>query len=157
MSVVVNGTNVVSEQQQRFYAAKNDHWTLQLLLFAAHVVAHDQLFGFPLGTSVHLEYPDKTVQKYPLNAQAETEIVSLPRGQYKISVNTNMGISPLSPLAMSRNQLVDLPVLSYFDMAAAVLLALLVGPGILLIGQPGLRAVIRSGRILRPRVWLEHF
>lgn len=157
MSLIVNGTNVVSEQQQRFYVKENDHWVLQLLLFAAHVKSHDQLFGFPMGSSITLEYPDKLVQTIPLDEQSQTRILSLPRGQYKIGVKTNMGISPVSNLTMSRNQEVDLPVLSYFDIAFFILIGVILGPGILLIGQPGLRRAIRTGAILRPRRWLEAF
>lgn len=157
MSLVVNGTNVVSEQQQRFYVKPNDHWTLQLLLFAANVKAHDQLFGFPLGTAILLQYPDNLVQTIPLDSQAQTRILSLPRGQYKIGVKTNMGLSPTSNLTMSRNQEVDLPVMSWWDILTFVLIAVVLGPGVLLIGQPGLRKAIRTGDILRPRRWLETF
>ncbi len=157
MSVTVHGTNVVSAQQQRFYVHPRDVWQLQLLLYAANFHSHDMFFGFPLGSSIKLEYPDGTKVQSPMGANASTAVRSLPRGDYKVSVNTGFGFSPTSSLAMSRNQNVELPIVSYLDIFVVLLIGLLIGPGVLFIGQPGLRRAIRTGTIwhaLRnPREW----
>ncbi len=157
MSVTVHGTNVVSAQQQRFYVHPRDVWQLQLLLYAANFHSHDMLFGFPLGSSIKLEYPDGTIVRSAMNPGAFTSVRSLPRGDYKVSVTTWFGFSPVSSLAMSRNQNVELPIVSYLDILAVVLIALLIGPGVLYVGQPGLRRALRDGtlwRMLRnPREW----
>ncbi len=157
MSVTVHGTNVVSAQQQRFYVHPHDVWQLKLLLYAANFHSHDMLFGFPLGSSIKLVYPDATLTLSPMDTNALTTIRSLPRGDYTVSVNTWFGFSPVSSLAMSRNQNVDLPVVSYLDILVLVLAMLLLGPGVLLLGQPALRRALRDGslwRILKsPREW----
>ncbi len=157
MSVTVHGTNVVSAQQQRFYVHPGDVWQLQLLLYAANFHSHDMLFGFPLGSGIKVEYPDGTIVQSRMDSSASTEVRSLPRGDYRISVSTWFGISPVSPLAMSRNQDVDLPIVSYLDLFTLLLLAVLIGPGVLYVGQPGLRRAIRNGTIWRslrnPREW----
>ncbi len=150
MSVTVHGTNVVSAQQQRFLVQPQENtWQVQLLLYAANFHSHDMLFGFPLGSSVKLEYPDGTKVISPMDGSATTQIRSLPRGDYKVSVNTWFGISPVSSLAMSRNQDVELPIVSYLDILTLVLVAVLIGPGVLLLGQPGLRRALRDGSLWR--------
>ncbi len=153
LSVIVNGTNVVSAQQQRFYVRPNDVWTIQLLLFGAGLQAHDLMFGFPLGSSVRLEYPDHSQGDIPLDKNGEGHVYSLPRGAYKVSVNTHLGIAPVSSLTMSRDQVVDLKVISYLDILTVLLVGLALGPGLLLIGQPRLRQSIWSGAFLK---YLRH-
>jgi hypothetical protein len=147
MDVQLNGTNVVSAMQQRFYVQPNDTWQIQLLLFTAHFSSRDTVFGFPLGQSLRLEYPDRSVENVPLDSKGEATVVSLPRGLYKVNVQQVPGISPQAPLAMSRDQEVVLQVISYLDIAAGVLVMLLFGPGLLLIGRPALRTAIWN---LRP-------
>ncbi len=147
LSVIVNGTNVVSEQQQRFTAAPNDTWSIQLLLFSANLKAHDMMFGFPLGSSVRLVYPDGMKEDISLNGKGEGQVFSLPRGAYKVSVNTNLGIAPASSLTMSRDQEVDLKVISYLDILAVLMVGFVLGPGLLLIGQPKLREFVLSGAV----------
>jgi hypothetical protein len=148
LSVIVNGTNVVSEQQQRFTAEPKDTWTIQLLLFSANLKSHDMMFGFPLGSSARLVYPDGMKENIPLNAKGEGQVFSLPRGAYKVGVNTNLGIAPVSSLTMSRDQEVDLKVVSYLDILAVLLVGLVLGPGLLFIGQPKLREFVLSGALL---------
>ncbi len=147
LSVIVNGTNVVSEQQQRFYVHPNDNWTIQLLLFSANLKSHDMMFGFPLGSSVKLEYPDRMTENIRLDGKGEGVVHSLPRGAYKVSVNTNFGIAPVSSLTMSRDQDVDLKVISYLDLLTVLLVGLALGPGLLYLGQPKLREAMRFGTV----------
>jgi hypothetical protein len=148
LSVIVNGTNVVSEQQQRFTAEPKDTWTIQLLLFSANLKSHDMMFGFPLGSGAKLVYPDGMKENIPLNAKGEGQVFSLPRGAYKVGVNTNLGIAPVSSLTMSRDQEVDLKVVSYLDILAVLLVGFVLGPGLLFVGQPKLRQFVLSGALL---------
>src|SRR5215211_211503 len=64
MSIVIDGANVVSQAQQRFYVHENDQWTIQVLLYSAHFSARDALFGFPIGTGIDMEFPDGDAQSY---------------------------------------------------------------------------------------------
>jgi hypothetical protein len=158
-SLIVNGTNVISEQQQRFYVRPDEQWKLQLLLFSANFRAHDTLFGFPLGSGIEIRYPDGFQQHLDLGADGQVTIRSLPRGNYQVAAKTTWGLAPVSSLAMSRNQQVDLPIVSYLDIFAIVLLGLLLGPGLLYAGQPKFRRAIHDGTIWpwvrKPRLTAE--
>jgi hypothetical protein len=58
-SVLVEGSNVVSQAQQRFYVNREDDWQIKLLLYSVRVMARDAVFGSPLGTAVRVVYPGK--------------------------------------------------------------------------------------------------
>lgn len=145
MGVTINGTNVVSQMQQRFYVHPNDIWQIQLLLFTAHFESRDMIFGFPIGSSLRLQFPDNSVQIIPLDSHGQANVVSLARGLYKVNVQTVPGISPQAPLQMSRDQDVVLLIISYLDIGLGLLTALFLGPGLLLIGQPRLRRWLWNG------------
>ncbi len=69
---------------------------LRLLLFSARFVVRDALLGFPIGSAVRLEYPSGQVQRHGLTQGADLTIRSLPRGDYRVSVDA-LGISSSRP------------------------------------------------------------
>ena len=69
---------------------------LRLLLFAARVTVRDALLGFPIGSAVRLEYPNGREQSDALGPGAELTMRSLPRGDYRISVEA-LGVSSSAP------------------------------------------------------------
>ncbi len=101
-SVLVDGSNVVNQSQQRFHAQANDEWPIQLLLYTAQFQSRDALFKFPLGSGIHIEHPDGRVEQVPFGPNAELSIRSLVRGIYRVKVSGAPGISPISPIALSR-------------------------------------------------------
>jgi phospholipase C len=120
--VLVAGANVVHRGQQRFFPAASPKMQLRLLLFAVRVTVRDALLGFPIGSSVHLKYPNGGEQREALGPGADLTLTSLPRGDYRVSVEA-LGISSSRPIALSRDQEVNLLVISWLDVAV-VLLAL---------------------------------
>jgi hypothetical protein len=136
ISVVIDGSNVVSQAQQRYYVHPNDVWPIKLLLYSARFTAHDALFGFPVGTGVHVEYPDSDVQTFTFNSKNEHQSDGLARGIYRVTVLGAKGYAPPTPIALSRNQNVELMVFSYLDMGVLAVIGLFLSLGLLLFGRP---------------------
>jgi hypothetical protein len=108
-----------------------------LLLYSVHFASRDALLGGETGTAVHLRYPSGRSVRIPLD-RGRASAVGLPRGQYSVRVDAS-GYSVERPVWLSRDQDVDLQVVSPVDMAmvfgglASVAIALLV------VGRPSLR------------------
>ena len=144
-SVQVEGGNVVNRAQQRFYPLRTRAVRVPLLLYGVHFTSRDALLGGVTGTAVQLRYPNGRSVRIPL-VDGRASAVGLPRGEYRVRVEAS-GYSVERPVWLSRDQAVDLQVVSPVDMAivfgglASVALALLV------VGRPSLRR-----RLLRRRL-----
>lgn len=138
LSVMVNGSNVVNQSQQRFYTHAGADWEISLLFYSMRVGAQDGLFGNPVGSSVDLKFPDGSLKNYPLDENGIATIDSLPRGLYTINFQGIEGISNRTPVALSRDQEVHAKVITYADMVAAGLLGVFVALALLLYGRPWL-------------------
>jgi hypothetical protein len=151
---IVDGTNVVNRNQQSFVPATTRDMRVELLFYPAHVSARDALFKFPLGSHIRVEYPNGRLERHALDRNAEVTLPSLPRGEYRVSVE-GPGISFERPLALSREQTVELEVLSYLDLALSLGVLVAVALGLLLLGRPHL---VRAPRRLSSRLSrkLEH-
>jgi len=124
--VDVDGSNVVQVNQQAFVPSQEASVVVPLLLRTAHFSTRDLLFGGPVGRSVRLTYPDGRRATVALNADGNATLEELARGRYSVSVDA-AGYSFLRPVVLSRNQYIDLPVLTYLDIGvvggAAAMLA----------------------------------
>lgn len=138
ISVIIDGSNVVSQAQQRFYAHPNDVWTVKLLLYSAGFTARDALFRFPIGTGIHMEYPDGDIQTFNFNSNNQHRSTGLARGIYRVTVIGAKGFAPPTPIALSRNQDVELMVFSYLDMGVLLSIGVIVALGLLFFGRPHL-------------------
>ena len=136
LSIVIDGANVVSQAQQRFYVDPSDLWTIQVLLYSARFTARDAIFGFPIGTGIHMEYPDGDVQDYSFDPQEGYALEGLARGIYKVTITGAQGYAPPTPIALSRSQDVELMVFSYLDMGFLASIGLLLSVGLLWYGRP---------------------
>jgi hypothetical protein len=151
ISVVIDGSNVVSQAQQRFFVNPNDVWPVKLLLYKAHFSARDALFGFPIGSGIRMEYPDGEVQSYAFDPAEGYAIDGLARGIYHVKVTGAKGYAPVTPIALSRDQNVELMVFSYIDLGILAALGLLLSLGLLLFGRPYLmKQTVALGRRLLP-------
>ena len=138
ISVVIDGSNVVSQAQQRFYVHQNDIWPVKLLLYSASFTARDALFRSPIGTGIHMEYPDGDVQTFNFEANHKHTIMGLARGIYRVTVIGAKGYAPPTPLALSRNQTMELMVFSYLDMTVLGSIGVIMALGLLFFGRPQL-------------------
>jgi hypothetical protein len=136
MSIVIDGANVVSQAQQRFYVDQEDLWTIQVLLYAARFTAQDALFGFPIGTGIRMEYPDGEVQTYSFDTDQAHTLDGLARGIYRVTVTGANGYAPATPIALSRDQDVELLVFSALDIGVLVSVGLFLSVGLLWFGRP---------------------
>ena len=89
----------------------------------------DALLGFPIGSAVRLEYPERQGRaREALGPGGELTLESLPRGDYRVSVDA-LGISSSRPVALSRDQEVQLQVISWLDVAVVLLGSRVARPG----------------------------
>ncbi len=153
ISIMVDGSNVVSQAQQRYYVNPDDVWTVQLLLYKARFTARDALFGFPIGSGIHMEYPNGKFESYSFNTGEGYTIDGLARGIYRVKVTGAKGYAPVTPIALSRDQNVELMVFSYLDLGVFLSIGLFLSLGLLLLGRPYLLAPVAAvGRWFKPRV-----
>lgn len=142
MSVIVDGANVVNQAQQRFYVHPDDVWQVRLILYSARFTARDALFRFPIGSGILVEYPGGGTQTFPFGPNAEVRVNSLARGSYRVTVVGAQGMAPPTPMALSRNQEVELLVLSHFDMVVFFGTGVSLALAILFVGRPELLALV---------------
>lgn len=136
ISVVIDGSNVVSQAQQRFFVHPNDVWTVKLLLYSAAFTARDALFRFPIGTGIRMEYPDGDIETFSFDSNNQHTTTGLARGIYRVTVIGAKGYAPPTPIALSRNQDVELMVFSYLDMGVLLSVGIVVALGLLFFGRP---------------------
>ncbi len=61
--VVVGGSNVVNESQQKFFPARERGVTVQLLFYRARFRSRDAFFGFVVGDKIRLTFPQGTTRR----------------------------------------------------------------------------------------------
>jgi hypothetical protein len=155
-SVEVDGSNVVNAGQQRFLVEQSGSpWEITLLLYSATILSRDALFGFTAGTAVEVLYPDGKEEIVEADANGNLAVRWLARGIYRMRVADAPGWGPAIPVALSRDQQVELRVVTYLDMALALLTAITVAVGLLHRGRPHLipgvmKTALRGFRVLRP-------
>lgn len=136
MSVVVDGSNVVTGMQQRYYPQPGQTLKISLLLFSAQIKAHDALLNTPVGDGIILEYPNGTAMNYNFGENEAVTINSLARGIYYVQVTGIEGIIPRTPIALSQNQILDITILTRLDIFLGVFIAAMVALSLLFLGRP---------------------
>jgi transposase-like protein len=144
-SVMVDGTNAVNRYQQRFYVEQEDTWGIQLLLYSAHIHATDAFFGFPVGHGITLQYPDGHSVDLPFGANRDVSQSSLARGLYRVRVKGVIGMTPFTPIALSKDQEVELKVLTGLDIGVGVVSGLVVALALLFLKRPHLLTLLLGG------------
>ncbi|CAA9288686.1 MAG: hypothetical protein AVDCRST_MAG93-3731 [uncultured Chloroflexia bacterium] len=135
-SVIIDGSNTVNKNQQRFEVSRDDSlWTITLILHSIRISARDALLGTPIGDGVRLEYPNGRVKALPFNEKEEVHLSRLARGLYKLQVTGAQGIAPVIPVVLSRDQEVELKVLSNLDIYGSTLIGVSLALGLLLYGR----------------------
>lgn len=112
-------SNVVNSAQQRFEPAKTQRVEIKLLFFRSRVTVRDAFFGFGVGDAVLLTAPDGRVDRFPLGENSAVDLPSLPRGDYSIVVD-GPGPRMPRPVAISRDQILDLKFYSWLDIGIVV-------------------------------------
>lgn len=137
-NVIIDGSNVVNQSQQRFYSNPGGTWTISLILYSLHVNARDGLLDVPVGKTLSLEYPDGKKESIPLDASGQVTLHSLARGVYHLKIEGVGGMSNRIPVALSRNQTVTVNIITTLDLLLVGGLAAILVLGLLFYGRPWL-------------------
>jgi hypothetical protein len=133
--VIIDGANVVHRAQQRTSFETTRHWEIKLLFYGVKFRASDAFFGSPLGKELIVEAADGSTQHLALDENGEALIPRLPRGEYAVSV-VGAGYSPPRPIMVSRDQVVELEVISHLDVALVLSMVVLSVSGLIILGRP---------------------
>ncbi|MGH3444647.1 MAG: hypothetical protein ACRDPB_04675, partial [Nocardioidaceae bacterium] len=144
---IVDGSNVVIRGQQVYRPSQTLNWPIRLLFFRVHVVGRDLLLGSLAGAGVDLTRPDGVEARTPFT-DGRTVLSSVPRGSYQMRVYGG-GLAFTRPVAISKNQLVEIQVLTPSDLALLAGLVVLVALSFVLVGRR--RLVLATLRRLRRR------
>jgi hypothetical protein len=126
-------SNVVNSAQQRFEPADTGEVEVVLLFYRTNVTVKDAFFGFPSGDAVLVTSPDGRVDRFPLAENGTVNLPSLQRGEYSIVVE-GPGPRMARPVAISRNQVLDLKFYSWLDVGLVGGLLAAFAIGVLLVG-----------------------
>lgn len=133
-SVLIGGNNVVNEAQQAFTPLRTRDVGVELLFYSLRVSARDRIFGYGIGSGIELQYPDGRVERHGFADGHEVLLPSLPRGQYQLGVDAS-GLSSSQPVVITRDQVVEIKVVSYVDIAFLLGLVVTLAVGLLLVGR----------------------
>ncbi len=142
-SVHLNGGEAVFNGRQRFQAATSGLWTISLAVFTLTVTAHDALFGSQLGSRMVITSPDGSTVPMELSSELPRTTPSLVRGLYTVRVESAV-LAGRASVLVSRDERIDLRVVTLWDTIAFVVTALAVLAGAVLGGRRLARR--RTGR-----------
>jgi hypothetical protein len=137
-SVIIDGSNVVNSAQQRFYANADDTWSISLLLYSLHITARDALLASPTGKSVELVFPNGQSAYYPLDKSGRLDVHALARGIYHVNLLGANGLGTSTQVALSRNQIVNLNIITKMDIVAFGFVSAGLAMGMVIYGRPWL-------------------
>jgi len=143
-SVTIDGANVINRSEQRFHIRPDDTWPIEVLLYSAHFTARDAMFHFPIGKGIELTYPDGHKEQFLFRADDKQIVIpSLARGSYSAKIIGVGGSAPPTPIYLSRDQDVELLMLSYLDIALVIGIPLSIALAFFFIGRPYWLRVVR--------------
>ena len=145
-SALVDGNDVVNRAQQRFTPRKTRDFSIRLLFYSIHATSKDAIFGFSTGSAIQIIYPSGRIATHALHG-GQVRVTGLPRGNYKVKVKAP-GVSFTRPVSVSRNQEVELKVISWVDMLFTFLVLTGIAGGLLVARRPQLRAKLRRRKAL---------
>ena len=142
--ILVDGANVVNKSEQRFRIRPDDVWPVQVLLYSARFSGRDAMFRFPIGKGIALTYPDGHTEELFFDPETADVVVSgLARGSYSARIIGAGGSAPPTPVHLSRDQDVELLMLSYLDIGLIVGIPLIIALAFFFIGRPYWMRIIR--------------
>jgi len=151
--VYINGTNVVNSLQQGFCPyfdckslqpdGRNTSGFFRLIFYSARFTTKDMLFPYSIGQGVILKFPDGSQREYAFTSPGEVMISALPRGKYTVSVDAP-GFGFSRPLTLTRDQVVNLQVVSYIDLAVFGVVFCAIVIGLLVVRRPHLLGLKRK-------------
>ena len=111
------------------------------------------MFRFPIGKGIELTYPDGHTEEFLFDENAKVVIPALARGSYSARIIGAGGSAPPTPVHLSRDQDVELLMLSILDIALIVGIPLLIALAFFFIGRPYWLRIIRHPSKYRELVY----
>lgn len=131
--VVISGSNTVFRSQQKFFPSKTASFEVESSFHTLTIATSDSFFGFATGSNIIIRWPDQHLSKAPiLNGRAV--LPALPRGEYEMRIE-GAGLTTWRPISVSRDQTVELQLISYFDVAVVLMLGLVVAAAGVVVGR----------------------
>jgi hypothetical protein len=124
---------VASTGQYRFSPEPGKSWAIPLLLFTLHLGARDAIFGTTLDNPIKLTGPTGRAQVITLDRQGKISLV-LSRGNYQAQVMAS-GVTPIATIALSRSQVVILPVITPADLIVIALFVFVIAATVFVVGR----------------------
>jgi hypothetical protein len=148
--VSIGGNNLVHQAQQFFLPSKSVNVKLRLLIYSVRFESRDIFFGFSIGSGIRLIYPNGRVEVHQFHGHGQLALAALPRGTYHVRM-VGPGLSPSSPVSVTRDSVAQLKVFSYLDIAVVVILLLALIIGLAVARRPALRRRLSPRWRLRQR------
>jgi hypothetical protein len=125
--------SVASTGQYRYTPSAGGVWQIPLLLFTLHLGARDAIFGTTLGNPIKLTGPTGRATVVTLDKQGRITLV-LSRGNYQAQVLA-AGVTPIATIALSRSQVVIVPVITPADLIAIALSLFVIAAAVFVAGR----------------------
>ena len=132
--VMIAGTNVVNAGQTTWSPEPGAVLTVPVLLFQLQVSTRDAFFGWALEGPLELVYPDQSVARATVGPSGDVDFGTLPRGSYTLKFHTQ-GLSPPTPVALSRSQTALIRIVTYLDIAVTVMILLVIAVLLVVLGR----------------------
>lgn len=130
-SVLARGSNVVNHGQQRFVAG--GRVAVSVLFYSLHVRTRDAFFGFPVGSTATVTYPDGSSSPLTLS-HGQATAPALPRGDYVVKIDV-LGVGTSHDLVISRNEDATIRILGIWDALAVGASFLVLSALLFLVGR----------------------
>ena len=135
VSVQLDGSEVVNRGQQRFTADMAKTIPVELLVFDLAIQGRDALLKSSAGFKATVTSTDGVKYFVELDSSGRAS-VRLPRGEYRILLGNGIGIPLSTPVALSRDQGVDVLFVTPLDIGLFIGAGLLGAFALVVIGRP---------------------
>ncbi len=144
-SVIVDGSNVVNVGQQRVYPTRQQSAKFVLQLRQLTITAHDRFFGMHIGRDVVVTYPNGRRIIYRFNRAHQVVLTNLARGRYQVRID-GAGFLTSQAVVLSRNQIVNMPVLTWTDIITLIVILAVVAAAAVMRQRRGSRTSDAGGQ-----------
>jgi hypothetical protein len=144
-SVMVDGSNVVNVGQQHVNPKQQQSAKFMLQLRQLTITAHDRFFGRHVGRAVVVTYPDGRRVSYRFNRAHQVVLTNLARGHYQVHIDGG-GLLTSQAVVLSRNQIVNMPILTWPDIITLIVVLVVVAVVAVLRQRRGSRTANAGGQ-----------
>ncbi|MCE7002190.1 hypothetical protein LWC34_05020 [Kibdelosporangium philippinense] len=142
-SVVIDGTNVVNAGEQRLVPNQTADTRFVVLLRSVRFQIRDWLFGHRLPNGIELTYPDGRAERFSAGLDGDVPLADLARGTYRVKAS-GPGYAQPQEITLSRSQYVEIPVVTYVDIATLAVTASITLTVLVVVGRRRLRKRSRT-------------